>query len=465
MTTSIPRPHWSALASAALAALLFLLPGPAGAHDPARDFERAVEHAHAGERSLARSLLETVLISPRVGHSTRAQAYYSRGLLFYLDGLPVSAGQDFRRALEFDPKLATAQSALAWLHLQGQGVARHAGRALALYESAARNGHREAQFNLALLLAQGRVTEPVPRDALYWFEAAARQGHVEAMAQAGQLLARGDAGDKLIADPERARTYLEQAAERGHLRAKLELGLLLGSGPTEVRDPEAAVSWLEAAAARGSASAQSRLGYLYLNGLGVPRDSELALMWFREAATQGDTAAQAHLGYLFDQGIGTDADPARAYTWYRRAAQRDHPTAQLNLALMYRFGRGVPQDTRQTRYWLERAAASGSQSALPTLAWLLATSSDPAVRDPERAIELAREAVAEQPSAIWLDTLAAALATSGRFKDAVQIQQQALASLAAEAQDREVSGGRRQAYLGRLAAYREGRPWRSEEDE
>lgn len=427
--------------------------------DPARHLERALERGEAGERSLARGLLEPVLISPHISAEVRAKAYYARGLFHYLDGHWVSAGQDYRRALEFDPDLAPASSALAWLHLHALGVGWHPERAIALYERAARAGHGEAQFNLGLLLSQGRVAEPDPARALQWFEAAAAQGHVEAMAQAGQLLLRNRPDGSYAAAAGQARTHLEGAAARGHLRAQLELGILLSRNPEP--DGNAAAYWLEKAAAQGSAAAQSRLGYLYLHGQSVTRDADLARQWFGEAARQGDLSAQAHLGWVFDRGIGGQADPKRAFTWYRRAAQRDHSTAQFNLALLYQSGRGVQADAHQARYWFERAAATGSESARGALAWLLATADDPSVRDPERAIELARQAVADAPSASWLDTLAAALATSGRFDDAIIVQQQALAVLEAESPPGEASPAahRRSAYLGRLARYQARQPW------
>lgn len=463
MTTG--RSHKALLPALLLPALLLITavvcPAEGAVHDPWRELERALERGEAGERALARRLLEPVLISPRISTDIRARAYYARGLFHYLDGHWVSAGQDYQRALEFDPDLAPALSALAWLHLHARGVSWHPNRAISLYERAAGAGYIEAQFNLGLLLSQGRIAEPDPARALHWFEAAAAQGHTEAMAQAGQLLLRNRPEGSYASAVHRARTHLQRAAARGHLRAQLELGILLSQSSDPEGDGSGAAQWLEQAAAQGSSAAQSRLGYLHLHGRGVPKNATLARQWFGEAARQGDPSAQAHLGWMFDQGIGGQSDPERAFVWYRRAAQRDHPTAQLNLAMLYQSGRGVRADAHQARYWFERAAATGSESARGALAWLLATADDPSARDPERAIALARQAVAEGPSASWLDTLAAALATSGRFDDAIIVQQQALAALAAESPAGEASptAGRRSAFLGRLARYQARQHW------
>ena len=63
------------------------------------------------------------------------------------------------------------------------------------------------------------------------------------------------------------------------------------------------------------------------------------------------------------------------------------------------------------------------------LAWLLATSRDASLRDPERALELALrartlaakpDAASDREHAAVLDTLAAAQAAAGRFSEAVR---------------------------------------------
>ena len=84
---------------------------------------------------------------------------------------------------------------------------------------------------------------------------------------------------------------------------------------------------------------------------------------------------------------------------------------------------------------LERAASAydvavrldpRNPDALNNLAWLLATSDNPGLRDPRRALELARKAIAlKKAPHIW-DTLAEALFVNGRVKEAVEAENQAL---------------------------------------
>jgi tetratricopeptide (TPR) repeat protein len=63
------------------------------------------------------------------------------------------------------------------------------------------------------------------------------------------------------------------------------------------------------------------------------------------------------------------------------------------------------------------------------LAWVLATSSDASIRDGAKAVELAKQAVSlsggREP--LFLRTLAAAYAETGRFSDAIAVIQQAVA--------------------------------------
>ena len=89
------------------------------------------------------------------------------------------------------------------------------------------------------------------------------------------------------------------------------------------------------------------------------------------------------------------------------------------------------------------------------LARLLATSPDAAVRDGERAVELARSVVDEQPALDHLETLAMALAEAGRFEEAVSWQQRALD------RERETGGGNSPQRLDRLRLYQAGQPLRA----
>ena len=85
------------------------------------------------------------------------------------------------------------------------------------------------------------------------------------------------------------------------------------------------------------------------------------------------------------------------------------------------------------------------------LAWILATAGDAALRDPARALTLARAAVVatQRADPDALETLAAAQAASGEFARAVEIESEALTHIPA---------GRQAAARARLAHYQTGQP-------
>ncbi len=102
----------------------------------------------------------------------------------------------------------------------------------------------------------------------------------------------------------------------------------------------------------------------------------------------------------------------------------------------------------------EAALTEGFNSQLAAfLAFVLATSTDDAVRNGPRAILLAEQALKADPaSPTALNSLAAALAETGRFPEAVATAERALASARALRQDDAIRVSE-----ARLAAYRAGR--------
>ena len=92
------------------------------------------------------------------------------------------------------------------------------------------------------------------------------------------------------------------------------------------------------------------------------------------------------------------------------------------------------------------------------LAWLLATAPEAAARDGARGVQLANEALRSQPgNPRLLSTLAAALAESGRFNEAVAAAEQALALSGPQAHPEWVAEIKAQA-----ESYKAHRPWRME---
>lgn len=90
------------------------------------------------------------------------------------------------------------------------------------------------------------------------------------------------------------------------------------------------------------------------------------------------------------------------------------------------------------------------------LAWLLAVSPDARYRNGRRAVRLAKRAVAKEGGPHHLDTLAAAYAEAGRFKEAVLTQKNVIFLLMKKDQTRDLD-----TYVKRLTHYQKRRPWRA----
>src|SRR5262249_17993 len=106
---------------------------------------------------------------------------------------------------------------------------------------------------------------------------------------------------------------------------------------------------------------------------------------------------------------------------------------------------------RRYRDSVRRRPDSGAASEL---AWILATSPEPDVRDADEAVRLAEAALREEtPGAAALDALGAAYAAAGRFDEAAA-QARAAAELAGRADPRLAAAAR-----AREELYRSGRPY------
>jgi TPR repeat protein len=129
-------------------------------------------------------------------------------------------------------------------------------------------------------------------------------------------------------------------------------------------------------------------------------------------------------------------DEVEAVKWFRKAAEQNYATAQYQLGVCYAKGRGVAADMAEAMRWYRKAADGGEVPALNSLAWILATSEDSAIRDGSNAVVFAEKAVAatNRKSPNDLDTLAAAYAEAGQFEKAVSTEQEAMALLQTEAQ-------------------------------
>jgi tetratricopeptide (TPR) repeat protein len=183
----------------------------------------------------------------------------------------------------------------------------------------------------------------------------------------------------------------------------------------------------------------------------------------RAAVTQYDAALTLIPDYALAHNNLGDVlvrlgQPDQALMHYRRAAQLDSRLAQApySMGIVDRARGDLSAAATQFREAIRRQPTW--PQALGSLAWLLATAPDSAVRIPEEAVTLAEQAVqlTERQDAELLDVLAAAQAAAGRYADAVRTCKAALSLMPSAPHARAIAQ--------RQVLYTHGRPFLSHGD-
>tara|TARA_B100000029_G_scaffold438427_1_gene454291 strand:- start:341 stop:1156 length:816 start_codon:yes stop_codon:yes gene_type:complete len=166
---------------------------------------------------------------------------------------------------------------------------RNAIEAAMWFKRAAEQGHREAQFNFACMLAEGHGVEVNAIEAAKWFSKAADQGLAAAQFNLGVIHEEGRGLDKSGIE---AVKHFQQSADQGYAPAQFKLANCLLRGTGVVKDEVEAVRYLVPAARQGFLEAQYYLGFLMARGRGVTKDPVNALVWLNLAAAKGHVAAR-----------------------------------------------------------------------------------------------------------------------------------------------------------------------------
>lgn len=260
----------------------------------------------------------------------------------------------------------------------------------------------------------------------------AERGDADAQFELGLRLITGEGVKKNLADGVK---FIEKAAKQKHLRAQHVMGTIYEDGVGTKKDFAKAAEWYRISAELGFKLSQHSLAVMYEEGRGVKKDVKLAADWFKKAAEQGNPPSQTAYASKLERGDGVEKSTAKAALWYLKAAQQDFVPAMTRLANLYYTGQGVPVDYRRAGAWYHRAARSEDPWASNNLAWFLATCPEEDLHNGETAVLLARRALKlvaevvqsdEQPYEM-IDTMAAALARNGEYKEAELWQKRALA--------------------------------------
>ncbi len=279
---------------------------------------------------------------------------YAEGLKYYFgDGVK----QDYGRAFAIFNNLAHdghvyAQHAVGIMYKNGYGVKQDYKKAVEWYQKAALQGYADAQYNLGWMYNYGLGVRQDYGKAVEWYKKAAIQGHATAQNDLGLMYAIGQG---VTQDYKKAVEWYEKAANQGDGRAQLNLGLMYVKGQGVTQDYKKAVEWYEKAALQGSIYAQYDLGFMYANGQGVIQNYKKAFEWYEKAAIQGLAGAQFQLGGMYAVGQGVTQDYKKTVEWFEKAANQGLASAQHSLGYMYENGYGVTQDYKKAADWYQKA--------------------------------------------------------------------------------------------------------------
>ncbi len=171
---------------------------------------------------------------------------------------------------------------------------------------AAFSGMKEAQYQVGILLSQGRGISKNIEESLIWFQKAKEQGHQQASVKYKDIKLLSDSkkgnknsqyllGMEYLYNSENYQTaiyWLEQSAKNGLNEAQYTLGVLFYEGKYTEKNYKKAVYWFEKAAKKGYPKAQYFLGSLYCYGEGVLKDLYKAAKWLRKANEQGENVSE-----------------------------------------------------------------------------------------------------------------------------------------------------------------------------
>jgi TPR repeat protein len=261
-----------------------------------------------------------------------------------------------------------AQFFLADCHGEGRmGLEVDPKEAFSLYHSAAKQGHAQSAYRVAVCCEigqeEGGGTKRDPFKAVQWYKRAAAIGDTPAMYKMGMINLKGLLGQ--ARNPREGISWLKRAADRAdeeNPHALHELALMYqnaGGNDIIVRDEQYASQLFHQAAELGYKFSQFRLGAAYEYGLmGCPIDNRTSIIWYTRAAAQGEHQSELALSgwYLTgSEGILQQND-TEAYLWARKAATAGLAKAEYAMGYFTEVGIGATPNLEDAKRWYWRAA-------------------------------------------------------------------------------------------------------------
>ncbi len=404
----------------------------------------AIHFVRAGHHRVSGDMSETILAYRKSleGDPENSTARLALASALLRTGDAEGARMEFEELLRRDPDNPSGNYNLGTLLAQRGEVA----RAAELLNRAAELAPQfeDARVNLAgLLSAQGRFAEA---ERQYALALEANPGDPELRVRRAEVLARLGRGDEALSE-------LRQVWAQSPSDPLFLLGLAAAFEGIE-RPEESLAAYRRLLGLeiepelRGTA--ELRLGNL----LARAGQMEDALVRLRRAVELLPQRPESHLGLANALGrAGRFGEAAERFGEVLRL-DPDHRQARFGRGIALLLGGHFPSALAHLEESLARDA--GNLEAKHALARLLATCPDPALRDGQRALDLAREVFEAERSLEHAETVAMALAEVGRFEEAAELQARLV-----EQVERSGGGELLAPMRRRLERYRQGEPARA----
>eukprot|EP00178_Gracilaria_changii_P023203 TRINITY_DN701_c0_g1_i1.p1 TRINITY_DN701_c0_g1~~TRINITY_DN701_c0_g1_i1.p1 ORF type:complete len:721 (+),score=85.43 TRINITY_DN701_c0_g1_i1:5300-7462(+) len=277
-----------------------------------------------------------------------------------------SALWHFRNAAPLGNKMG--HYALGMCYLYGLlGLGQNYERAAMHFELAAKEGHADSSFQLALLLWKGRGREKDIQAAFEQFQAAAKLGNIQAKFNLGTILLTGAPPAK-ASDCIKGVKYMKEVAEEGEWKTLFDLA----SVSLENGDEYGALYRYMQAAYAGIEIAQFNAAFM----LEQSKSDEMTEVRHWDRARKLDEAyqlyqysgMQAHTDSLVRLGnvlYSESQDYEEAAHVYKMAAEFHNAEGLVAIALMHARGLGVEKDRNIALYYLNSASLADEDAVAP----------------------------------------------------------------------------------------------------
>jgi uncharacterized protein len=207
-----------------------------------------------GVADIAPADIETAIKFCKKAAGGSRRAMFELGRAYAANNQSADAMAAWRKAA--DKGSTSAMVELGVLYGTGAGVAKDEDAARKLFERAAQAGNPRGVTNLAALGGASAPSDPARARGLLQ---KAAETNAEAQYQLGLMLAEGKGGPQ---DDAGARALFEKAAAQNHAGALMQMGVFTQEGRGGPKDKDAAKAYYERAAALGDAEAKAALDRL-----------------------------------------------------------------------------------------------------------------------------------------------------------------------------------------------------------